>query len=214
MGPGEEREEAPSPVFIPHPVFVPERGEKDRIRQEVEERIVLEEKRLEEEERRRQEEELRLRIKEEEEMEARKIKEEEERLRREKEVREEFLVPAASSREARIAVGNLLDTDHLDGRKESVELPPRVRMECFRFDCLSAPSDPCCSRSKRQIQSYNNALSFKAFEEKPIVQFFDEEEEPSSLQSLHHLPLRRPLLPGWRVEATVTRVEKSVHWGE
>ena len=162
-----------SPVFIPHPVFVPERGEKDRIRQEVEERIVLEEKRLEEEERRRkeeiirreenaqrliqeeerrrqeveywrrkvqeeeerrrQEEELRLKIKEEEEMEARKIKEEEERLRREKEVREEFLVPAASSREARIAVGNLLDTDHLDGRKESVELPPRVRMECFRF---------------------------------------------------------------------------------
>ena len=162
-----------SPVFIPHPVFVPERGEKDRIRQEVEQRIVLEEKRLEEEERkrkeeiirreenaqrliqeeerrrqeveywrqqvqqeeerRRQEEELRLRIREEKEQEERKIKEEEERLRREKEVREEFLVPAASSREARIAVGNLLDTDHLEGRKESVELPPRVRMECFRF---------------------------------------------------------------------------------
>merc|ERR1712083_1155862 len=146
--------------------------------------------------------------------EERKRQEEEERLRREKEVREEYLVPAASSREARIAVGNLLDTDHLDGRKESVELPPRVRMECFRFDCLSAPSDPCCSRSKRQIQSYNSAPSFKAFEEKPIVQFFDEEEEPSSLQSLHHLPLRRPLLPGWRAEVTVTRVEKSVHWGE
>ena len=162
-----------SPVFIPHPVFVPERGEKDRIRQEVEERIVLEEKRLEEEERRRkleiirreenaqrlvqeeerrrqeveywrqqvqeeeerrrQEGELRLRIREEKEQEERKIKEEEERLRREQEAREEVLVPAASSREARIAVGNLLETDDLEGRKESVELPPRVRMECFRF---------------------------------------------------------------------------------
>merc|ERR550517_1787592 len=255
--PGEEWEEAGSPVFIPHPVFVPERGEKDRIRQEVEERIVLEEKRLEEEERRRkleiirreenaqrlvqeeerrrqeveywrqqvqeeeerrrQEEELRLRIREEKEQEERKIKEEEERLRREKEAKEEVLVPAASSREARIAVGNLLETDDLEGRKESVELPPRVRMECFRFDCLSAPSDPCCSRSKRQIQAYD-APAFKSFEEEKLlpasVQLFEEEEEPSSLQSLHHLPLRRPLLPGWRVEATVTRVEKSVHWGE
>ena len=162
-----------SPVFIPHPVFVPERGEKDRIRQEVEERIVLEEKRLEEEERRRkleiirreenaqrlvqeeerrrqeveywrqqvqeeeerrrQEEELRLRLREEKEQEERKIKEEEERSRREQEAREEVLVPAASSREARIAVGNLLESDDLEGRKESVELPPRVRMECFRF---------------------------------------------------------------------------------
>ena len=161
-----------SPVFIPHPVFVPERGQKDRIRQEVEQRIVLEEKRLEEEERkrkeeiirreenaqrliqeeerrrqeveywrqqvqqeeerRRQEEELRLRIREEKEQEERQI-EEEERLRREKEAREEVLVPAASSREARIAVGNLLETEDLEGRKESVELPPRVRMECFRF---------------------------------------------------------------------------------
>jgi len=253
--PGEEWEEAASPVFIPHPVFVPERGEKDRIRQEVEQRIVLEEKRLEdeerkrkeeiirreenaqrliqeeerrrqeveywrqqvqqEEERRRQEEELRLRIREEKEQEERKIKEEEERLRREKEAREEVLVPAASSREARIAVGNLLETDDLEGRKESVELPPRVRMECFRFDCLSAPSDPCCSRSKRQIEAYE-APTFKSFEEKQpaVVQLFEEEEEASSLQSLHQLPLRRPLLPGWRVEATVTRVEKSVHWGD
>merc|ERR1719397_2448926 len=57
--PGEDWEEAPSPVFLPHPVFVPERGEKDRIRQEVEQRIVLEEKRLEEEERRRKEEMMR-----------------------------------------------------------------------------------------------------------------------------------------------------------
>ena len=152
---------------------MPERGQKDRIRQEVEQRIVLEEKRLEEEERkrkeeiirreenaqrliqeeerrrqeveywrqqvqqeeerRRQEEELRLRIREEKEQEERQIEEEEERLRREKEAREEVLVPAASSREARIAVGNLLETDDLEGRKESVELPPRVRMECFRF---------------------------------------------------------------------------------
>merc|ERR550519_935948 len=137
--PGEEWEEAASPVFIPHPVFVPERGEKDRIRQEVEQRIVLEEKRLEEEERKRkeeiirreehaqrliheeerrrqeveywrQQEQLRLRIREEKEQEERQIKEEEERLRREKEAREEVLVPAASSREARIAVGNLLET--------------------------------------------------------------------------------------------------------
>merc|ERR550517_566886 len=256
--PGEDWEEAPSPVFVPHPVFVPERGEKDRIRQEVEQRIVLEEKRLEEEERRRkeemmrreeneqrliqeeerrrqeveywrqqvqeeeerrrQEEELRLRIREEEEKKQQQIKEAEERLRREQEAREEVLVPAASSREARIAVGNLLEAvDNLEGRKESVELPPRVRMECFRFDCLSAPSDPCCSRSKRQIQAYD-APTFKSFEEEKLlpasVQLFEEEEEPSSLQSLHHLPLRRPLLPGWRVEATVTRVEKSVHWGE
>merc|ERR1719458_764845 len=241
--PGEEWEEAASPVFIPHPVFVPERGQKDRIRQEVEQRIVLEEKRLEEEERkrkeeiirreenaqrliqeeerrrqeveywrqqvqqeeerRRQEEELRLRIREEKEQEERQIEEEEERLRREKEAREEGLVPAASSREARIAVGNLLETDNLEGRKESVELPPRVRMECFRFDCLSAPSDPCCSRSKRQIEAYE-APAFKSFEEKKlptVVQLFEEEEEASSLQSLHQLPLRRPLLPGWRVEA-------------
>merc|ERR1719458_765331 len=57
--PGEEWEEAASPVFIPHPVFVPERGQKDRIRQEVEQRIVLEEKRLEEEERERKEEIIR-----------------------------------------------------------------------------------------------------------------------------------------------------------
>ena len=168
-----------SPVFVPHPVFVPERGEKDRIRQEVEQRIVLEEKRLEEEERRRkeemmiqeeerrrqeveywrqqvqeeeerrrQEEELRLRIREEKEQEEREIKEEEERLRREQEAREEVLVPAASSREARIAVGNLLESvdnlegrslDNLGGRKESVELPPRVRMECFRFFFPKSP---------------------------------------------------------------------------
>merc|ERR550517_2282803 len=250
--PGEDWEEAPSPVFLPHPVFVPERGEKDRIRQEVEQRIVLEEKRLEEEERRRkeemmrreeneqrliqeeerrrqeveywrqqvqeeeerrrQEEELRLRIREEEEKKQQQIKEAEERLRREQEAREEVLVPAASSREARIAVGNLLEADdNLEGRKESVELPPRVRMECFRFDCLSAPSDPCCSRSKRQIQAYD-APTFKIFEEKQpaVVQLFEEEEEASSLQSLHQLPLRRPLLPGWRVEATVTRVEATV----
>ena len=106
--------------------------EEERRRQEVE---YWRQQVQQEEERRRQEEELRLRIREEKEQEERKIKEEEERLRREKEVREEVLVPAASSREARIAVGNLLETDdlELEGRKESVELPPRVRMECFRF---------------------------------------------------------------------------------
>ena len=63
----------------------------------------------------------------------------------------------------------------------------------LRFDCLSAPSDPCCSRSKRQIQAYD-APTFKSFEEEKLlpasVQLFEEEEEPSSLQSLHHLPLR------------------------
>jgi len=131
---------------------------------------------------------------------------------------EEVLVPAASSRDARLALGNLvLGEEDLEARKESVELPPRVRMECFRFDCLSAPSDPCCSRSKRQIANYDVAPAFKTFDEEkqfPTGRLFDEEEEPSSLQTLHHLPLRRPLLPGWRVEATVTRVEKSVHWGE
>merc|ERR1719382_801724 len=171
--------------------------EEERRRQEVE---YWRQQVQEEEERRRQEQELRRRQQE---------------KQQEDQEQEEVLVLAASSRDARLALGNLvLGEEGLEARKESVELPPRVRMECFRFDCLSAPSDPCCSRSKRQIQSYNSAPSFKAFEEKPVVQFFDEEEEPSSLQSLHHLPLRRPLLPGWRVEATVTRVEKSVHWGD
>ena len=63
----------------------------------------------------------------------------------------------------------------------------------LRFDCLSAPSDPCCSRSKRQIQAYDAPTS-KSFEEEKLLpasgQLFEEEEEPSSLQSLHHLPLR------------------------
>ena len=154
-----------SPVFIPHPVFVPERGEKDRIRQEVEQRIVEEERRLEEEERRRKELEEMKRIEELEEQrrfeenEARliqeeerrrqeveywrqQVQEEEERRRQEQELRirqqeenqeEEVLVPAASSRDARLALGNLvLGEEGLEARKESVELPPRVRMECFR----------------------------------------------------------------------------------
>ena len=152
-------------MFIPHPVFVPERGEKDRIRQEVEQRIVEEERRLEEEERRRKEleemrriEELeeRRRIEENEtrliqEEERRRqeveywrqqVQEEEERRRQEQELRtkqeqnqeEEVLVPAASSRDARLALGNLvLGEEGLEARKESVELPPRVRMECFRL---------------------------------------------------------------------------------
>ena len=154
-------------MFIPHPVFVPERGEKDRIRQEVEQRIVEEERRLEEEERRRKELEEMRRIEELEERrrieenEARLIQEEErrrqeveywrlqvqeveERRRQEQELRirnqqeqnqeEEVLVPAASSRDARLALGNLvLGEEGLEARKESVELPPRVRMECFRL---------------------------------------------------------------------------------
>ena len=64
----------------------------------------------------------------------------------------------------------------------------------LRFDCLSAPSDPCCSRSKRQIEAYE-APAFKGFEEEKlptVVQLFEEEEEASSLQSLHQLPLRSP----------------------
>ena len=142
-----------SPVFIPHPVFVPERGEKDRIRQEVEQRIVEEERRLEEEERRRKElEELRkieneARLIQEEERRRQEVEywrqqvqEEEERRRQEQELRirqqeeEEVLVPAASSRDARLALGNLvLGEEGLEARKESVELPPRVRMECFRL---------------------------------------------------------------------------------
>ena len=150
-------------MFIPHPVFVPERGEKDRIRQEVEQRIVEEEKRLEEEERRRKELEKLKRIEELkkvrriEENEARliqeeerrrqeveywrqQVQEEEERRRQEQELRikqdqeEEVLVLAASSRDARLALGNLvLGEEGLEARKESVELPPRVRMECFRL---------------------------------------------------------------------------------
>ena len=146
-----------SPVFIPHPVFVPERGEKDRIRQEVEQRIVEEEKRLEEEERRRKEleelrriEENKARLIQEEERRRQEVEywrqqvqEEEERRRQEQELRikqqeeqqeEEVLVPAASSRDARLALGNLvLGEEGLEARKESVELPPRVRMECFRL---------------------------------------------------------------------------------
>ena len=118
--------------------------EEERRRQEVE---YWRQQVQEEEERRRQEEELRLRIREEKEQEEREIKEEEERLRREQEAREEVLVPAASSREARIAVENLLESDNLEGRsldnlggrKESVELPPRVRMECFRFFFPKSP---------------------------------------------------------------------------
>ena len=152
-------------MFIPHPVFVPERGEKDRIRQEVEQRIVEEERRLEEEERRRKELEEMRRIEELEERrrieenEARliqeeerrrqeveywrqQVQEEEERRRQEQELRikqeqnqeEEVLVLAASSRDARLALGNLvLGEEDLEARKESVELPPRVRMECFRL---------------------------------------------------------------------------------
>ena len=161
-------------MFIPHPVFVPERGEKDRIREEVEQRIVEEERRLEEEERRRKELEEVRRI---EENEARLIQEEErrrqeveywrqqvqeedERRRQEQELRirqqekpqkdqeEEVLVPAASSRDARLALGNLvLGEEDLEARKESVELPPRVRMECFRLVLSSLLSlfsrDPC-----------------------------------------------------------------------
>ena len=161
-------------MFIPHPVFVPERGEKDRIREEVEQRIVEEERRLEEEERRRKELEEVRRI---EENEARLIQEEErrrqeveywrqqvqeedERRRQEQELRirqqekpqkdqeEEVLVPAASSRDARLALGNLvLGEEGLEARKESVELPPRVRMECFRLVLSSLLSlfsrDPC-----------------------------------------------------------------------
>ena len=170
-------------MFIPHPVFVPERGEKDRIRQEVEQRIVEEERRLEEEERRRKELEEVRRIEELEEVrrieenEARLIQEEErrrqeveywrqqvqeedERRRQEQELRikqqekqeedqeEEVLVPAASSRDARLALGNLvLGEEDLEARKESVELPPRVRMECFRLVLSSLLSlfsrDPC-----------------------------------------------------------------------
>ena len=158
-------------MFIPHPVFVPEKGEKDRIRQEVEQRIVEEERRLEEEERRRKElEELR-RIEENEarliqEEERRRqeveywrqqVQEEEERRRQEQELRirqqeedkeEEVLVPAASSRDARLALGNLvLGEEGLEARKESVELPPRVRMECFRlvlsFFSLYCSDPPC-----------------------------------------------------------------------
>ena len=161
-------------MFIPRPVFVPERGEKDRIREEVEQRIVEEERRPEEEERRRKELEEVRRI---EENEARLIQEEErrrqeveywrqqvqeedERRRQEQELRirqqekpqkdqeEEVLVPAASSRDARLALGNLvLGEEDLEARKESVELPPRVRMECFRLVLSSLLSlfsrDPC-----------------------------------------------------------------------
>ena len=165
-------------MFIPHPVFVPERGEKDRIRQEVEQRIVEEERRLEEEERRRKELEEVRRIEELEERrrieenEARliqeeerrrqeveywrqQVQEEEERRRQEQELRikqqekqEEVLVLAASSRDARLALGNLvLGEEDLEARKESVELPPRVRMECFRLVLSSLLSlfsrDPC-----------------------------------------------------------------------
>ena len=142
-----------SPVFIPRPVFVPERGEKDRIREEVEQRIVEEERRLEEEERRRRIEENEARLIQEEERRRQEVEywrqqvqEEEERRRQEQELRikqqekqeedqeEEVLVPAASSRDARLALGNLvLGEEDLEARKESVELPPRVRMECFRL---------------------------------------------------------------------------------
>ena len=126
-------------------------------REENEQRLIQEEERRrqeveywrqqvqEEEERRRQEEELRqLRIK----------GKEEERLRREQEAREEVLVPAASSREARIAVGNLLEAvDNLEGRKESVELPPRVRMECFRFFFYKSPQ-----RTPQQMSQINHCV--------------------------------------------------------
>ena len=72
----------------------------------------------EEEERRRQEQELRIKQQE-------KPQEDQE---------EEVLVLAASSRDARLALGNLvLGEEGLEARKESVELPPRVRMECFRL---------------------------------------------------------------------------------
>ena len=128
-------------------------------REENEQRLIQEEERRrqeveywrqqvqEEEERRRQEEELRqLKTKE----------EEEERLRREQEAREEVLVPAASSREAQIAVGNLLEAvDNLEGRKESVELPPRVRMECFRLFFFKSLH---CSLQKMSSNATNKLL--------------------------------------------------------
>ena len=87
---------------------------------------------IQEEERRRQEVEYwRQQVQEEEE---RRRQEQELRIKQEQNQEEEVLVLAASSRDARLALGNLvLGEEDLEARKESVELPPRVRMECFRL---------------------------------------------------------------------------------
>ena len=140
-----------SPVFVPHPVFVPKPGEKERIREEVEYRIEQEERRQEQEERRRQEHERRqqqemLRQQEQrrkQEVEYWRSKVQEEERRREKEAQErkgwgseELLEPAASYREARLVTLQevLGEQEEQEGSHESVELPPRVRMECFRSE--------------------------------------------------------------------------------
>ena len=138
-----------SPVFVPHPVFVPEPGEKERIREEVEHRIEQEERRQEQEEWRRQEHERRQqqemvrqqeqRRKQEVEYWRSKVQEEERRREKEEQERkgwgsEELLKPAASYREARLVTLQevLGEQEEQEGSHESVELPPRVRMECFR----------------------------------------------------------------------------------
>lgn len=76
------------------------------------------------------------------------------------------------------------------------QIAPRVSGKCFRFNCLTDPANPCCkphNNKKRQIPQLS-VLALPGF--RSLVW------EPLVLQ-----------FPG-RVTATVTRVEKSVHWRE
>jgi hypothetical protein len=77
------------------------------------------------------------------------------------------------------------------------QIAPRVSGKCFRFDCLSSPSHPCCAPHQTQKRQ-TLPEEFSVYSEFPNQHI--ENIEPFMLQH-----------PGL-ITATVTRVEKSVNW--